>query len=117
MVLGHASCVMCVPLLICAFHGSWPPGSRLVVSDAEITTRAAVAGLGIAPAPASLAAPYIAKKKLVPVLAKWTPPPIEVHAVFPPGGALVPKTRAFLDRLKTCFEAQPANARFGQKVG
>ncbi len=88
-----------------------------MVSDAEITTRAAVAGLGIAPAPASLAAPYIAKKKLVPVLAKWTPPPIEVHAVFPPGGALVPKTRAFLDRLKTCFEAQPANARFGQKVG
>ncbi|MEI9951671.1 MAG: LysR family transcriptional regulator [Pseudomonadota bacterium] len=77
---------------------------RLVVNDVELAARAAVAGLGIAPAPVSLAEPYLAKKKLVAVLCKWTLPGVEVNAVFPAGGALVPKTRAFVEMLQTCFK-------------
>lgn len=76
---------------------------RLVVNDLELALRAGVAGLGIIPAPLSLAAPYVAKKQLVQVLRPWTRPPIAVYAVYPPGGALVPKTRAFLDLLREEF--------------
>jgi DNA-binding transcriptional LysR family regulator len=76
---------------------------RLVVNDVELAVRAAAAGLGIAPAPAWVAAPYVASRKLIAVLSPWTPPGVEVHAVFPAGGALVPKTRAFLDMLEACF--------------
>jgi LysR family transcriptional regulator, regulator for bpeEF and oprC len=80
---------------------------RLVLNDVELAARAAAAGFGIAPAPASVVAPYLAKNELVAVLQKWTPPAIDVHAVFPPGGALVPKTRAFVDMLQACFEGAP----------
>jgi len=82
-----------------------PIRPRLVVNDIELAVRAALAGLGIAPAPLSIAEPYLAKKKLVAVLAKWTPPGIDVHAVFPAGGALVPKTRAFVEMLQVYFNA------------
>jgi LysR family transcriptional regulator, regulator for bpeEF and oprC len=83
---------------------------RLVVNDVELAVRAAVAGLGIAPAPLAIAEPYLAKKKLVPVLRSWTSPGKDVYAVFPPGGALVPKTRAFVDLLQTCFAREPRGA-------
>ncbi len=79
---------------------------RLVVNDVELAARAAVAGLGIAPAPVALVETYLASKKLVAVLRKWTPPGVEVQAVFPAGGALVPKTRAFVEMLQTCFERE-----------
>lgn len=73
---------------------------RLVVNDLELALRAGVGGMGIVPAPLSMAEPYVVKKQLVQVLRQWTRPAIDVHAVFPPGGALVPKTRAFLDLLR-----------------
>lgn len=76
---------------------------RLVVNDLELALRAGIAGMGIVPAPSSLAEPYVAKKQLVQVLQQWTRPAIDVHAIFPPGGALVPKTRAFLDLLREGF--------------
>ena len=81
-----------------------PIRPRLVVDDAELAARAAVAGLGIAPAPMAVAARYLEEKTLVAVLSKWTPPAVDVHAVFPPGGALVAKTRVFIELLATCFE-------------
>lgn len=73
---------------------------RLVVNDLELALRAGIGGMGIVPAPLSMAEPYVMKKQLVQVLRQWTRPAIDVHAVFPPGGALVPKTRAFLDLLR-----------------
>jgi DNA-binding transcriptional LysR family regulator len=91
-----------------------PIRPRLVVNDLELAARAAVAGLGIAPVPVSMAQPYIAKRKLVAVLAKWTPPGVDVHAVFPPGGSLVPKTRAFVEMLQGCFAS---HARSGSASG
>jgi LysR family transcriptional regulator for bpeEF and oprC len=84
---------------------------RLVVNDVELAARAAVAGFGIAPAPLWVAEPYLAKKKLVAVLRTWTPPGLEVHAVFPPGGALVPKTRAFVDMLQARFDRDRPGSR------
>lgn len=83
---------------------------RLVVNDLELALRAGIAGVGIVPAPLSIAEPYVAKKQLVQVLRQWTRPAIDVYAVFPPGGALVPKTRAFLDLLGEAL-GRPARQR------
>lgn len=80
-----------------------PIRPRLVVNDLELVLRAGIAGMGIIPAPLSSAAPHVAKRQLVQVLKPWTRPPIDVHAVYPSGGALVPKTRAFLDLLRAAF--------------
>jgi DNA-binding transcriptional LysR family regulator len=76
---------------------------RLVVNDVEMAVRAGVAGMGIVPAPTAIAEPYVVQKKLVQVLRNWTLPGVEIHALFPPGGALVPRTRAFLDLLQERF--------------
>jgi len=83
---------------------------RLVVNDLQLALRAGIGGMGIFPAPLAIAEPYLAKKQLVQVLRQWTRPPIDVHAVFPPGGALVPKTRAFLELLQEGL-ARPARQR------
>ncbi|MDQ2642890.1 MAG: LysR substrate-binding domain-containing protein [Myxococcota bacterium] len=83
---------------------------RLVVNDLELALRAGLAAMGIVPAPLALAAPHVAKKQLIQLLRQWTRPSIDVHAVFPPGGALVPKTRAFLDLLSEGF-GRPARRR------
>ncbi|NUP06955.1 MAG: LysR family transcriptional regulator [Polyangiaceae bacterium] len=86
---------------------SFPVRPRLVVTHLETAARAASAGVGLMRAPYSVVAPYLKKKQLVPILRAWTPPGLDVHAVFPPGGALAPKTRAFLDLLEECFAAAP----------
>ena len=70
----------------------------------ELGVRAAVAGLGVLRSPEHYVESSVVAKTLVPVLAEWTPPPVEVYAVFPSGGALVPKTRVFIDALTTWFE-------------
>src|SRR5690606_36507431 len=41
---------------------------RLVVNDLELALRAGLGGMGLFPAPLSIAAPYVAKKQLVLVL-------------------------------------------------
>lgn len=76
---------------------------RLVVNDLELALRAGIGGLGIVPAPLAIAERYVAKKQLVQVLMPWTRPALDVHAVFPAGGVLVPKTRAFIDLLQEGF--------------
>ncbi|QRK06005.1 hypothetical protein JQX13_38645 [Archangium violaceum] len=86
---------------------------RLVVSDLALAARAAAAGLGIVRAPSSVVEPYLAKRQLVAILRESTPPGLEVHAVFPVGGALVPKTRVFVDLLQAWFERE----RHGVKRG
>jgi DNA-binding transcriptional LysR family regulator len=79
---------------------------RLVVNSFDLAIRAASAAVGIVRAPHHFAAPLLAKKQLVSVLSECSPPGADVHAVMPPGGALVPKTRVFLDMLVTWFEKQ-----------
>lgn len=77
---------------------------RLAVGSFELATQAAAAGAGIVWAPRYFVRSYLAKKQLVPVLEAWTPPALEVNAVFPPGGALVPKTRVFIDLVAAWFK-------------
>jgi DNA-binding transcriptional LysR family regulator len=76
---------------------------RLVVTDLGLAARAASDGSGIVRAPLAVVQPYIAKKQLIAILGRWTPPGLEVHAVFPSGATLVPKTRAFVDMLQGWF--------------
>jgi LysR family transcriptional regulator for bpeEF and oprC len=83
------------------------------VTDLELAVRAAAAGLGIVRAPLHVAHPYLARKQLVAILEEWTPPGLDVHAVFPPGGALVPKTRAFVDMLEAWFKRGVSRQRDG----
>jgi LysR family transcriptional regulator, regulator for bpeEF and oprC len=81
-----------------------PIRPRLIVSTFDLGVRAAVAGLGVLRSPEHYVESSVVAKTLVPVLAEWTPPPVEVYAVFPSGGALVPKTRVFIDALTTWLE-------------
>lgn len=95
---------------------------RLVLSDLALAVRAATAGLGIVRAPRSAVAPQLLTKQLVPVLVAQTPPGLEVFAVFPPGGALVPKTRVFIDLLQQAFvgsarRSRPASPRAKSAAG
>jgi DNA-binding transcriptional LysR family regulator len=91
------------PFLIGGKPKSFPIRPRLVVTDAELGARAAAAGVGIVRAPLQIVRPYLARRQLVEVLREWAPPGLTVHAVFPPGGGLVPKTRVFLDMLERWF--------------
>ena len=76
---------------------------RLLASNFEIGVRAAAAGIGILRTPRHYIEPLLAKKQLVQVLRECSPPGADVHAVMPPGGALVPKTRVFVDMLAAWF--------------
>jgi LysR family transcriptional regulator for bpeEF and oprC len=82
-----------------------PLRGRFVVSDLALAARAAAGDAGIVRAPLPVVQRYLDDKRLLAVLREWTPPGVEVHAVFPPGGALVPKTRAFVDMLEAWFAA------------
>jgi LysR family transcriptional regulator, regulator for bpeEF and oprC len=77
---------------------------RLTVGTFELMVQAAAAGAGIIRSPRYFAAPWVARRRLVPILEEWTPPGLEVHALYPPGGTLVPKTRLFLDMLVAWFQ-------------
>jgi LysR family transcriptional regulator, regulator for bpeEF and oprC len=77
---------------------------RLTVTSVELAVRAAAAGVGVVRAPLDAVAPLLAKGRLVEVLAPFAEPGLNLYAVYPPGGALVPKTRAFLDLLAAWFK-------------
>ena len=79
---------------------------RLFVASFELGIRAALAGLGIVPNLHHYVRPYLARKQLVAVLEEWTPPALEVNAVFAPGSTLVPKTRTMIDMLAAWFAAR-----------
>ncbi|WP_437307843.1 LysR substrate-binding domain-containing protein [Sorangium sp. So ce388] len=83
---------------------------RLSLSSFELAVQAAAAGAGVVRSPRYFVRPFLAKGRLVPVLEEWTPRGFDVHAVFPPGGALVPKTRVFLDMLAAWFDKNGGDA-------
>jgi DNA-binding transcriptional LysR family regulator len=84
----------------------FPVQPRLLVTDLGLAAQAAAAGVGILRAPLQVAAPYLEKKLLVPILQPFTLPSLEVNAVYPAGGSLVPKTRLFLELLEAWFRKQ-----------
>lgn len=77
-------------------HAGVTPRPRLVTTSHDLAVRAALAGLGIVRVPEFHVRGHVTAGRLVAVLDPWTPPPIPVHALMPPG--IQPaKTRAFLD--------------------
>jgi DNA-binding transcriptional LysR family regulator len=74
---------------------SIPVRPRLLTPSYELATRAAAAGLGIVRMPEFHARKQLASRTLVAVLQDWTPPPMPVHLLTPPG-LLPAKTRVFV---------------------
>jgi DNA-binding transcriptional LysR family regulator len=76
---------------------------RLRTTSFELAVRAAVAGLGIVLTPEHFALEHLRRRRLVPVLARWTQAGVDVHAVTSPGGMRAPKTRLFVEMLVAHF--------------
>ena len=75
-----------------------PPATHQV-SDGEAMVDAAVAGLGLCQAPASMVRAHLAEGRLEAVLADLSTVPVEVHAVWPRQAHLSPRVRHVVDRL------------------
>ncbi len=69
---------------------------------------ALLAGLGIGQLPQAVAADLVADRRLLPVLAPWQPPAVEVFAVYPSNRYLTPKVRAFVDLATQQFPGSAA---------
>lgn len=85
---------------------------RLVGNDSTLVREVAAQGQGIASLPDFVAAPALAERRLVPVLAAWATRRVAVHAVFPSHKSLSPALRAFVDlaALRLGPSLQPAGA-------
>lgn len=70
---------------------------RLVGNDPIVLREVAVLGEGIVSLPEFVAAPALADRRLVPVLAPWATRRVDVHAIFPSHKSLSPAVRAFVD--------------------
>src|SRR5882724_1977176 len=81
---------------------------RVMVNDADLATRAAVDGLGIALTTEALAEPFLRSGQLVRVLDDWSPS-FEGFFVYYPGHRQVPAAlRAFIDMIRTAGALAPA---------
>ena len=73
---------------------------RMRSGNAEIRLKAAIAGVGVARITSTFCAQAVAQRALVPLLPRWRPEPLKIHALLP-GRQLVPaKVRVFLDLLE-----------------
>ena len=76
-------------------------------SNAEMLVALASAGLGICLEPDFVVAPYIRAGRLVPILANWQAPSVDVLAVYPSRRHLSAKVRGFVDFLSERFARRP----------
>lgn len=70
---------------------------RMTCADHEAATALALAGLGVTVSSVWGIARELASGALVRLLPEWSLPPVELHAVFPPGRAPSPAARACAD--------------------
>lgn len=93
------------------------PSSGIVadVSDAVVATLVAGGGIGIAAA--FIAAPYVARGELVPVLAQFAVERHDITALWPESRSANPAVRAFLGLLQEAFEARTADDRALKSTG
>lgn len=68
-------------------------------NNGEVLMQAALRGLGIALLPTFIVGPALRRDRLETVLAGYEPPPVSVHAVYPPNRRLAAKVRVFIDFL------------------
>lgn len=80
-----------------------PVAGRLASNNAFGLRDAACDGLGIARLPRMLAEAEIAAGTLLPVLADWRMPGVEVHAIYPSARYLSPNVRMFIDHAREHF--------------
>ncbi|HEY6656631.1 MAG TPA: LysR substrate-binding domain-containing protein, partial [Methyloceanibacter sp.] len=62
------------------------PNGPLRANNADALAPALLAGLGLAAQPDFVVGEAIAEGRLEAVMPDWTPPPIALHLVMPPGG-------------------------------
>jgi LysR family transcriptional activator of dmlA len=72
-----------------------PP--KILSSDPAIILRSVLESVGIGQIPVILARTAIAKGELVQLLPEWTMPEADISIIYPPGRALPPRVRAFVD--------------------
>ena len=72
---------------------------RVTCANNEGATALACAGLGVTVTASWGVARELAEGRLVRVLGDWRLPPVELHAVFPPGRAVAPAARALVDHV------------------
>lgn len=108
---------------------SWPLTSRnqeqrplqlrqaMTMSDSDAACAAAEQGLGIALVSMPFAVPYFASKRLCRVLPDWYVDDGSVSVYYAERKLLPGKTRAFIDYLLACFEAQGLAKQFDAMAG
>lgn len=84
-----------------------PVDGPLSFSNAGACLRAAEAGLGVARLPSFVAGPAVREGRLGVLLARYEPPPMEVHVLYPPGRALAAKVRVLIDYMAQSLEGKP----------
>jgi DNA-binding transcriptional LysR family regulator len=85
-----------------------PSGVVVDVSDALVAMLAAGGGIGIGAS--FIAAPYVARGELVPVLSEFAVERHNITALWPESRRTNPAVRAFLDRLQDIFQERMAAA-------
>jgi len=78
---------------------------RVTCTNNEGATALACAGLGVTVTASWGVARELAEGRLVRVLADWRLPPVELHAVFPPGRVVAPAARALVDHVAGDFRS------------
>lgn len=84
-----------------------PVTGRITLSNGEACLMAAERGLGIALLPSFIAGPKLREGRLVPLLRDAQPPPLGIHALYPPARHLALKVRVLSDFLADYFRGKP----------
>ncbi len=77
--------------------------ARISVSSGEAYVAAALAGFGIIQVSRYLVADALRNRELREILSPWQPPPLPLHAMYPPGRLLSARLRVFLEWLERLF--------------
>ena len=88
-----------------------PSVARLMVTDMDILSDAAHAGVGIALLPAFNCVAEIRERKLERVLPAWSALPTPVHVVYPTARYLSPKVKSFVEHLEQRMTPPPWERR------
>ncbi len=80
------------------------PQGRLRANNGDVVIASVEAGLGVALSPDFIARAGIAAGRLVEVLPDWTPPPIGLHLITPPGRLRPRRVTVLIDHLVAAFQ-------------
>ncbi len=104
---GHIGSDLNWPVRGAGNNGRLPVTPALCSNNGDVLKVACVAARGITLLPAFIVSDELAAGSLVPVLEGFEPPPVALHAVYPPDKYRPAKTRAFVDFLTSRFRKRP----------